>query len=413
MTDLEKQTFQDGFLVLLLGVDADGRTDRLAFQARLFDGGRLTVECERYGSYAAPSPRHLDELRHLVIRVLAPPHVLVAYGRGWHALLEASVPAYLEQLRILDLRRAAAALDLDARLSPNTDIAELATAYGIDGAAIGETPFPSAFEDLLWAVVARAGAKGMTWAQLLAHEETARPRVDFDRYEFSEFTLSLLPPAPGVYFMRDEHGHVLYVGKAANLARRLGDYFRNTWRPDAKLAALRERIRRFEYRRVGSELEALLLENRLIHELRPEANVQVQTHAHAGRYPEDYGAVVVLCPSELAGRCELFFFGTRETAMQLRLNPARPPQRLLQHLVGFIRGGGRTPGRSVHLTDWGRPGAEICHRYFARFRNRLQWVEIAGAKDGATEAVKSLLEVARTVARSAPETGEFRLDSAV
>ena len=34
-----------------------------------------------------------------------------------------------------------------------------------------------------------------------------------------------IPDAPGVYLFRDEHGAVLYVGKAKSLRKRLANYF--------------------------------------------------------------------------------------------------------------------------------------------------------------------------------------------
>ena len=40
-------------------------------------------------------------------------------------------------------------------------------------------------------------------------------------------TLSVLPDKPGVYIMRDEHGKIIYVGKAVVLKNRVRSYFRN------------------------------------------------------------------------------------------------------------------------------------------------------------------------------------------
>ncbi len=38
-------------------------------------------------------------------------------------------------------------------------------------------------------------------------------------------TPSEIPDGPGVYLFRDEHGAVLYVGKAKSLRKRLAGYF--------------------------------------------------------------------------------------------------------------------------------------------------------------------------------------------
>ncbi|MFA7231389.1 MAG: nucleotide excision repair endonuclease, partial [Victivallaceae bacterium] len=34
-----------------------------------------------------------------------------------------------------------------------------------------------------------------------------------------------VPPGPGVYIFRDRFGKVIYIGKASNLRKRVGQYF--------------------------------------------------------------------------------------------------------------------------------------------------------------------------------------------
>jgi predicted GIY-YIG superfamily endonuclease len=81
------------------------------------------------------------------------------------------------------------------------------------------------------------------------------------------------PQAPGVYVLRDAGGRPVYVGKAVNLKRRLRAHFaERRWRV---LKSEMARIADAEWREVGSELEALLREASLIHELQPPANVQI------------------------------------------------------------------------------------------------------------------------------------------
>jgi predicted GIY-YIG superfamily endonuclease len=80
------------------------------------------------------------------------------------------------------------------------------------------------------------------------------------------------PAMPGVYVLEDADGQPLYVGKAINLRRRLRAHFAaRRWRaikPEMARAA------GATWHEVGSELEALLREAALIHELRPPVNVQ-------------------------------------------------------------------------------------------------------------------------------------------
>ena len=89
------------------------------------------------------------------------------------------------------------------------------------------------------------------------------------------------PAAPGVYVFRDWSGAALYVGKAANLRRRLSAHFAaRRWRvlPPA-LAA----VAAIEWQPVGSEIEALLREAILIRDLQPTVNVQRAAPTQATR----------------------------------------------------------------------------------------------------------------------------------
>ncbi|MCF7669454.1 MAG: excinuclease ABC subunit UvrC, partial [Verrucomicrobia bacterium] len=84
-----------------------------------------------------------------------------------------------------------------------------------------------------------------------------------------------VPHKPGVYIMRDRFGKVIYVGKARDLRRRVGQYFqpsrRRGW--DIKFNALVDAIHDFDVYTVKSEPEALLLEGRLIKDYKPRYNI--------------------------------------------------------------------------------------------------------------------------------------------
>lgn len=87
-----------------------------------------------------------------------------------------------------------------------------------------------------------------------------------------ENLLKSLPNQPGVYQMQDESGKVIYVGKAANLKKRVSSYFQKA-HPDPKTVALVSHIRNIETIITHTESEALLLENNLIKSLRPRYNI--------------------------------------------------------------------------------------------------------------------------------------------
>lgn len=80
------------------------------------------------------------------------------------------------------------------------------------------------------------------------------------------------PSGPGCYLFKDSDGTVLYVGKAKNLRSRVGQYF-DSQPKDGKTAALVSHIASAEFVVVRNEVEALLLENRLIKQYRPHYNI--------------------------------------------------------------------------------------------------------------------------------------------
>ncbi len=84
--------------------------------------------------------------------------------------------------------------------------------------------------------------------------------------------LSELPEQPGVYLFRNARGAVLYVGKALNLRRRVASYFHQRRRQPPRLRRMIGRARAVTLCETGSELEALLLESRLIKQETPPFN---------------------------------------------------------------------------------------------------------------------------------------------
>lgn len=88
----------------------------------------------------------------------------------------------------------------------------------------------------------------------------------------SKINLKHLPNQPGIYVMKDKAGEVLYVGKAKNIKKRVASYFNKTQK-SIKTVKLVEKISKIEPMVVGTETEALILENELIKEYRPPFNV--------------------------------------------------------------------------------------------------------------------------------------------
>ncbi|WP_379137439.1 UvrB/UvrC motif-containing protein [Paenibacillus sp. sgz500958] len=81
-----------------------------------------------------------------------------------------------------------------------------------------------------------------------------------------------LPLSPGVYLMKDSLGHIIYVGKAKQLKKRVQSYFYNSKGHSPKVKQLVAHIRDLEYRLTDTEFEAFMLECQLIHEIKPMYN---------------------------------------------------------------------------------------------------------------------------------------------
>jgi len=93
-----------------------------------------------------------------------------------------------------------------------------------------------------------------------------------EREQHLKSIISRLPESPGSYQYFDEHGTVIYVGKAKNLKRRVSSYF-NREHDSRKTAILVSKIWDIHYTVVKTEAEALLLENQLIKQFQPRYNV--------------------------------------------------------------------------------------------------------------------------------------------
>jgi excinuclease ABC subunit C len=136
--------------------------------------------------------------------------------------------------------------------------------------------------------------------------------------------LERLPVQPGVYLFKDKKGAVIYVGKAKSLRARVRSYFQNSQNDTrAFIAHLPRLLGDLDVIVVGSEKEALMLENTLIKEHRPRFNVKLRDDkeylsirlAKKDAWPR---LSVVRKPSAADARDGVRFFGPYHTATSAR-----------------------------------------------------------------------------------------------
>ena len=180
-------------------------------------------------------------------------------------------------------------------------VEDLASAMGLsfvsDRGAEGEASLQA---DILLHLLERCEEEGLDTIEAVTAALYPDPvPIHFDAYAFDEVFLSALPELPGVYMMRDREGGVIYVGKAVNLRQRVGSYFaRRSERPE-KTQRILDRIWSMEVETVGSELEALLLEAKLIALCQPEFNTQIDVHKRDAALGNLKNVVLILPSAEL------------------------------------------------------------------------------------------------------------------
>src|SRR5690606_36851550 len=83
------------------------------------------------------------------------------------------------------------------------------------------------------------------------------------------------PQRPGVYLMKDSAGRVIYVGKAKSLRSRASSYFLKAAREDPRTSWVEE-IADIDFVECESEVDALLVESRLIKDIQPKYNKELK-----------------------------------------------------------------------------------------------------------------------------------------
>ncbi|MFK7769877.1 MAG: UvrB/UvrC motif-containing protein [Mariniblastus sp.] len=105
-----------------------------------------------------------------------------------------------------------------------------------------------------------------------APESPPQPDENLTPFENAAKKVRTFPTSPGVYLMKNISGVVIYVGKATNLRSRAGSYFLKAAAEDSRTANWITEIADIDYMDCESEVDALLVESRLIKDIQPQHN---------------------------------------------------------------------------------------------------------------------------------------------
>ena len=137
-------------------------------------------------------------------------------------------------------------------------------------------PDAEATLSLLRHLLQTAAERGIDSLAALLHVQS-QPIVHYRRRgSVDEAQVASLPTGPGVYLLKDDRGQVLYVGKSINVRQRVRTHLRPSGTAcspaQPRLRRRLQHIADVEAIETDSELEALLLESKLVKRYLPEAN---------------------------------------------------------------------------------------------------------------------------------------------
>ena len=128
-----------------------------------------------------------------------------------------------------------------------------------------------------------------------------------------------IPDSPGVYRFRDQHGRVIYVGKAKSLRQRLNSYFADFASLHPRTQAMLNTAAGVDWTVVGTEVEAFQLEYSWIKEYDPRFNIRYRDDKSypylAVTMSEDYPRVMVMRGAKRKGTR---YFGPYSHAWAIR-----------------------------------------------------------------------------------------------
>jgi excinuclease UvrABC nuclease subunit len=203
--------------------------------------------------------------------------------------------------------------------------------------------------------------------------------------------LGAVPDCPGVYLFRDAREQIIYVGKSIHLRQRVRSYFQQRADETRRLQRLRQEARSLGWIATGSELEALLLESRLVKQHLPRFNVLLRNFRSYPYIRVDFGETYPrLEVTRVLQRDEARYYGPFSGAGAI--------QQVVETVSDALRlrtcessGGCLTSQRPCLRLDFGRCEAP-CTRAVDRERYRRAMEEACRLFEGHSDHLLELLQ---------------------
>ncbi len=161
--------------------------------------------------------------------------------------------------------------------------------------------------------------------ELFEYSLRKKKKVNFSRYGFGIDFLKDIPEMPGVYLFFNKSGEVIYVGKTNNIKIRINSYFRDTGESIEKIEGILNQLYTIKYNVLGSDLEALLQEYKLINIHKPGFNKKMNI-------PERMVSIsdkILLLPSAMEGYIKLYFISNKMPLIEHDFDCSGPGKEVL------------------------------------------------------------------------------------
>ncbi|MDT0644875.1 exonuclease domain-containing protein [Zunongwangia sp. F363] len=164
------------------------------------------------------------------------------------------------------------------------------------------------------------------------------------------YLLEELPTITGVYYLHDENGEIIYIGKSKNIRKRVTQHFTNE---HPKAREMQKEVASVSYESSGNELIALLKENQEIKQNKPKYNhaQKGSIFSHALYHHTDDNGYINLKIGRANGRTNITTFTNLRQAKAL-LSTWVEEHQLCERLSGLEKGTGSCFNHSIK-NCWG------------------------------------------------------------